>query len=244
MGKVFKILTAGLLAGLVHSPANAAVVSFTGDGNFSNVTNCSSGSPGCSITNSGNLLKMSGASNQNKPSTLTITDITGTNISTNQNDYVIGKITWVNLATYNTDQNFNVKYTFSLNFTSPNTAFDAQIFNLNIQQTTNPAPDNVFNISQALLNNLGPFTLNGVTVSDIHFVEYGDGWYDGSKWTNPEGKTSTLKILADFTFATAAPPVPEPSTWAMMILGFGGVGFMAYRRKRNETLSRLPDLTR
>jgi len=26
-------------------------------------------------------------------------------------------------------------------------------------------------------------------------------------------------------------PVPEPSTWAMMILGFVGVGFMAYRRK-------------
>ena len=26
--------------------------------------------------------------------------------------------------------------------------------------------------------------------------------------------------------------VPEPSTWAMMILGFGGVGYMAYRRSR------------
>lgn len=25
--------------------------------------------------------------------------------------------------------------------------------------------------------------------------------------------------------------VPEPSTWAMMLLGFAGVGFMAYRRK-------------
>jgi hypothetical protein len=25
--------------------------------------------------------------------------------------------------------------------------------------------------------------------------------------------------------------VPEISTWAMMILGFGGVGFMAYRRR-------------
>src|SRR5213080_1116180 len=122
MGNVFKILTAGLLAGLVHSPADAALVSFTGDGNFSNVT-------------------------------------------TNANDYVIGKITWVNLATYNTDQNFNVKYTFSLNFTSPSNAFDAQVFNLNIQQTTNPSPDNVFNITQATLNNLGPFTLNGVTVS-------------------------------------------------------------------------------
>ena len=28
-----------------------------------------------------------------------------------------------------------------------------------------------------------------------------------------------------------ASAVPEPSTWAMMILGFAGVGFMAYRRK-------------
>jgi hypothetical protein len=28
--------------------------------------------------------------------------------------------------------------------------------------------------------------------------------------------------------------VPEPSTWAMMILGFMGVGFMAYRRKSNQ----------
>jgi len=78
MGKVFKILTAGLLAGLVHSPANAALVSFTSDGTFTSITNCTGGSPGCSITNGGNVLKMSGASNQNQPSTLTITDITRT----------------------------------------------------------------------------------------------------------------------------------------------------------------------
>jgi hypothetical protein len=25
--------------------------------------------------------------------------------------------------------------------------------------------------------------------------------------------------------------VPEPSTWAMMILGFAGVGYLAYRRR-------------
>jgi hypothetical protein len=30
--------------------------------------------------------------------------------------------------------------------------------------------------------------------------------------------------------------VPEPSTWAMMILGFFGVGVMAYRRKSKHTL--------
>lgn len=31
--------------------------------------------------------------------------------------------------------------------------------------------------------------------------------------------------------------VPEPSTWAMMILGFCGLGFMAYRRKARVALS-------
>jgi hypothetical protein len=34
-----------------------------------------------------------------------------------------------------------------------------------------------------------------------------------------------------FAGTVAISAVPEPSTWAMMILGFLGVGFMAYRRK-------------
>jgi hypothetical protein len=41
-------------------------------------------------------------------------------------------------------------------------------------------------------------------------------------------------ISVEFTTA-----VPEPSTWAMMILGFCGVGFMAYRRKQNGPALRL-----
>ena len=36
--------------------------------------------------------------------------------------------------------------------------------------------------------------------------------------------------------ASVASAIPEPSTWAMMILGFFGVGFMAYRRKGQATL--------
>jgi hypothetical protein len=234
VGNVFKILTAGLLAGLAHSQANAAtVVNFQSDGYFTNVSNCSGGNLGCSISIDKNVLKMSGATwPSNQSSTLTITDVTSPNITTNQDNYLIGKITWANLATYNTDQDFNVKYTFALTFSNPNFATDSQLFKLQITQPTNPTPDNIFNISQTTLDKLGPFQLNGVTVSDIHFVEVGDGWYNGSKWTNPEHGTSTLEVRADFTFETAAPPVPEPSTWAMMILGFAGVGFMAYRRKR------------
>jgi hypothetical protein len=42
-------------------------------------------------------------------------------------------------------------------------------------------------------------------------------------------------VGGDFTLVTA--PVPEPSTWAMMILGFVGLGFMAYRRKNSTTLN-------
>jgi len=43
--------------------------------------------------------------------------------------------------------------------------------------------------------------------------------------------------IASGVYALGAPSlhaiaaVPEPSTWAMMILGFAGVGFMAYRRR-------------
>jgi PEP-CTERM motif len=37
-------------------------------------------------------------------------------------------------------------------------------------------------------------------------------------------------------FVQIGTAVPEPSTWAMMILGFAGVGFMAYRRKEKLNL--------
>lgn len=33
------------------------------------------------------------------------------------------------------------------------------------------------------------------------------------------------------------PGVPEPSTWAMMILGFAAIGFMNYRRRNSATLA-------
>jgi hypothetical protein len=36
------------------------------------------------------------------------------------------------------------------------------------------------------------------------------------------------------SFMGTVPTVPEPSTWAMMLLGFAGIGFMAYRRKSKQ----------
>ena len=71
------------------------------------------------------------------------------------------------------------------------------------------------------------------------------------------GATASLSAFVDPTFTIDAPDpdlfqivfsegitnspdvtnaVPEPSTWAMMLLGFAGVGFMAYRRKSGAAL--------
>jgi hypothetical protein len=46
------------------------------------------------------------------------------------------------------------------------------------------------------------------------------------------------QVIFDGTVTFTA-AVPEPSTWAMLILGFCGIGFMAYRRKHGEPSCRL-----
>jgi PEP-CTERM motif len=48
-------------------------------------------------------------------------------------------------------------------------------------------------------------------------------------------------VGGDFSLVTTA--VPEPSTWAMMIMGFLGLGFLAYRRKKNGTVNQSDCLT-
>ena len=42
-----------------------------------------------------------------------------------------------------------------------------------------------------------------------------------------------LAIAAEDTLLAEGPATPEPSTWAMMILGFAGIGFMTYRRRKS-----------
>jgi hypothetical protein len=45
------------------------------------------------------------------------------------------------------------------------------------------------------------------------------------------GQTGCGGLTGPVDVTGVAPPVPEPSTWAMLIIGFAGIGFMAYRRK-------------
>jgi hypothetical protein len=50
--------------------------------------------------------------------------------------------------------------------------------------------------------------------------------FDGRDVSHTFTDTAELNVAA----------VPEPSTWAMMLLGFAGVGFMAYRRQSKPAL--------
>jgi len=60
-------------------------------------------------------------------------------------------------------------------------------------------------------------SLGGTTVDSFVITSTGDG----HSW-----------LMDDLVLGVAA--VPEPSTWAMMIVGFAGVGFMTYRRSRRD----------
>jgi hypothetical protein len=42
-------------------------------------------------------------------------------------------------------------------------------------------------------------------------------------------------VIANEFVAVAS--APEPSTWVMLIIGFAGIGFMAYRRSSKPALN-------
>jgi hypothetical protein len=57
--------------------------------------------------------------------------------------------------------------------------------------------------------------------------------------SNDGGNNDALIDGVSFQGPSVTSAVPEPSTWAMMILGFCGLGFMAHRRKQNESALRV-----
>ena len=71
-----------------------------------------------------------------------------------------------------------------------------------------------------------------------------DGSQTNGRWTFTDPSNDIVGITVSngsaissnsFEIAQIATSVPEPSTWAMMLLGFAGLGFAGYRRaKRNS----------
>lgn len=91
-----------------------------------------------------------------------------------------------------------------------------------------------------LVDNNGVLFNFGSTPANIGNIYTADGTYyfsvDRPTGLYNPGDAVTGGTLA-FEGMTAA--VPEPSTWAMMILGFIGVGFLSYRQKQNGAAFRV-----
>ena len=116
-----------------------------------------------------------------------------------------------------------------------------QLYSLSFWYSNNPggSPNpNTASVQVGSLSDIISHTASGS--SDLNWTFY-------SATFSASGPMTTLSfsqidnccnggILLDSVNVSA---VPEPATWAMMILGFLGVGFMAYRRKSSEPRLRL-----
>jgi hypothetical protein len=60
-----------------------------------------------------------------------------------------------------------------------------------------------------------------------------DGWAD-NRWANHDHNEELNSGLSDWEDGSPISPVPEASEWVLMLAGFGLIGFVANRRKRNE----------
>lgn len=88
--------------------------------------------------------------------------------------------------------------------------------------------DQTFDLTMA--SSYNPAFLNGGTVASAEATLLA-GLDAGNAYLNIHTTNFGGGEIRGFLHA-----VPEPSTWAMMLLGFTGIGFMAYRRKSKPAL--------
>jgi PEP-CTERM motif-containing protein len=80
-------------------------------------------------------------------------------------------------------------------------------------------------ISMQLVANNGSLPIDLTAPYDYTNANTGTGFF------RLGNGTQALFQPTHVTAVEVAAAVPEPSTWAMMVLGFAGVGFLAYRRR-------------
>jgi PEP-CTERM motif len=81
-------------------------------------------------------------------------------------------------------------------------------------------------------------TTIGTSFSDATFVYYSASTGETTTSVFPLRVDFVAQDLPDgFSVANAAvPAIPEPSTWAMLLIGFAGIGFMVCRSKNKLAL--------
>jgi PEP-CTERM motif len=107
-----------------------------------------------------------------------------------------------------------------------------------IQQT--PPPSGGVYISSGVFIALYSYSTEPITDALVLPLSLDASQWDGGSFSldfyDPTGNHPDAFVSGSISSITISAAVPEPSTWAMMILGFTGVGFMAYRRKSKPAL--------
>ena len=85
---------------------------------------------------------------------------------------------------------------------------------------------------------LFPLNLTGPVVFEIVSPDLGTGGITFVQYNSLTDETleTTAQLTVSRLTISVAESVPEPSTWAMMILGFAGVGYMTYRCRKQSTV--------
>jgi hypothetical protein len=167
----------------------------------------------------------------------------GASFSTNfETPFSLGTLTYFNGTIALGTEATAVDLGLTTNFTNPALGNVLSAFTLSLNSTPNTGtPDqNADFVYFPSSFSTSVFTVGGVNYT-VQLLGFGSIVGDGFLLSNStqlhvrEGGTATANLLAEVTSRVPSPVggVPEPSTWAMMILGFAGVGFMAYRRRNN-----------
>ncbi|MEH2517640.1 hypothetical protein V1277_006382 [Bradyrhizobium sp. AZCC 1588] len=118
---------------------------------------------------------------------------------------------------------------------SPFSSFANDVFQINVgsssEITASPVTGLTYMTSMRIY--LSDVTSQGLSSSSLptsfNLADFGD--------TRVILDSFGIQLQGRLTTLTQVAAVPEPSTWAMMILGFAGVGYMTYRRRKVAALA-------
>jgi hypothetical protein len=216
MGKFFVSIGSSAVALIfgcaLAVPARAAVVySYSTTGCFTS---------GC--VDSTSAVTSATSSNGKSTYTLTFTGLSEAGIAAAgpNNSIDLGTLVLDHTGSTNAAAQFNsVPFTLNIDFTDPNAGGHSVTATVSGMLNTG--------------SQFGTITFNGPTL-----ITYAGGSLDFTVTTvsipkNPgdSNELNGLEIVANITSDVRVAPVPEASTWAMMIVGFFGVSFVAYRNK-------------